>query len=90
MLALQNAAGFIQSRLADRMTSRFLPTLTFVLDEGVKKSLEISRILAEERARGGLGPAEGGEDAEVLADAPDVSEGEDGDDELREVPAAPK
>ncbi len=89
VLALQNAAGFIQSRLADRMTSRFLPTLTFVLDEGVKKSLEISRILAEERAKGGLGPADEGDEADEAL-AGDADEGGGGGERPPEVPAAPK
>ena len=48
---LQNSAGFIQSKLADRLLTRFLPVLTFVLDDGPKKSIEVSRILAEERKR---------------------------------------
>lgn len=53
MHGLENAAGFVQSRLAKRLTTRFVPSVRFVLDEGVKKSLEISRILAEEKARSG-------------------------------------
>jgi ribosome-binding factor A len=48
--ALNHAAGFVQSRLADRMKTRFLPVLTFVLDEGVKNSIEVNRLLAEARA----------------------------------------
>ena len=48
MHGLKHAAGFVQSKLASRMKTRFTPTLTFVLDEGVKKSLEITRILKEE------------------------------------------
>ena len=48
MHGLKHAAGFIQSKLASRMKTRFTPTLKFVLDEGVKKSLEIMRILKEE------------------------------------------
>ena len=48
---LQNSAGFVQSKLADRLLTRFLPVLTFVLDDGPKKSIEVSRILAEERKR---------------------------------------
>lgn len=81
--ALQNAAGFVQSRLGDRMSTRFLPLLTFVIDEGVKKSLEVARILAEERAKGGLGPIEdevetGAATAEIEAD--DDDETEDGED----------
>ena len=48
--ALNHAAGYVQSKLADRMKTRFLPVLTFVLDEGVKNSLEVNRLLAEARA----------------------------------------
>ena len=38
---LKSAAGFIQSKLADRMKSRFVPILEFVLDEGIRNSLEV-------------------------------------------------
>jgi ribosome-binding factor A len=48
---LQSAAGFIQSRLADRMQTRFTPVIRFEIDQGVKNSLEIARILREEAAR---------------------------------------
>ena len=48
MHGLKHAAGFVQSKLASRLQTRFTPTLKFVLDEGVKKSLEITRILKAE------------------------------------------
>lgn len=48
---LRSAAGFIQSKLGDRMKSRFVPVLEFVLDEGLKNSLEVNRLLSEERIR---------------------------------------
>src|SRR6476619_3829692 len=51
MHGLRSAAGFIQTKLADRLTSRYIPHVTFVVDEGVKKSIEISRILNEENQR---------------------------------------
>jgi ribosome-binding factor A len=44
---LQNAAGFLQKKIAERIESRYTPRLTFVLDKGVKKSLEVDRILRE-------------------------------------------
>lgn len=47
LYALKRAAGFIQSKLGSRMKTRFTPVLTFVLDEGVKKSIEISRLINE-------------------------------------------
>jgi len=47
MHGLRSAAGFIQSKLAARLQTRFTPQLTFVLDEGVKKSLEVARLINE-------------------------------------------
>ena len=44
---LQSAAGFLQAKCASRIDSRYTPRLEFVLDQGVKKSIEISRILNE-------------------------------------------
>jgi len=44
---LQNAAGFLQKKIADRIETRYTPRLTFVLDKGVKNSLEVNRILRE-------------------------------------------
>ncbi len=42
---LQNAAGFLQAKLADRIDMRYTPRLQFKLDQGVKRSIEISQIL---------------------------------------------
>src|SRR6478752_615962 len=44
---LQNAAGFLQKKIAERIETRYTPRLTFVLDPGVKNSLEVNRILRE-------------------------------------------
>jgi ribosome-binding factor A len=44
---LQNAAGFLQKKIAERIETRYTPRLTFVLDKGVKNSLEVNRILRE-------------------------------------------
>ena len=44
---LQNAAGFLQKKIAERIETRYTPRLTFVLDKGVKASLEVNRILRE-------------------------------------------
>ena len=51
MHGLKSAAGFIQTKLADRLTSRYVPHVTFVLDDGVKKSIEIGRLIREETER---------------------------------------
>ena len=42
---LQSARGFLQSKLAERIETRYTPRLQFILDMGVKQSLEIARIL---------------------------------------------
>jgi ribosome-binding factor A len=47
MHGLKASAGFVQSKLAKRLTTRFVPHVTFVLDDGVKKSLEIARLIKE-------------------------------------------
>ncbi len=44
---LQNAAGFFQRKIADRIQTRYTPRLTFVLDKGVKNSLNVARILKD-------------------------------------------
>lgn len=49
---LARSAGFLQARIADRIDTRYTPRLQFILDTGVKKSLEVAKILAElERER---------------------------------------
>lgn len=64
---LQSSAGFLQSKISDRIDTRYTPRLQFVLDMGVKKSLAISRLLSdllpEEK-----GPAD--EDEAVDEDSP--------------------
>jgi ribosome-binding factor A len=44
---LQSAAGFLQSKIGKRLEIRYTPKLEFVLDLGVKKSIEVARILHE-------------------------------------------
>src|SRR6476661_3485419 len=44
---LQNAAGYLQSRISERIDTRYTPRLRFELDLGVKKSLAISQMLDE-------------------------------------------
>ena len=44
---LQSAAGFLQAKIAERIELRYTPRLAFILDQGVKRSIEISRILDE-------------------------------------------
>jgi ribosome-binding factor A len=61
MHGLQSAAGFVQKKLADRLTTRYVPAISFVLDKGVKNALEVARLLREARAAdaGSTTPADG-------------------------------
>jgi len=44
---LQNSVGFLQSKISDRIETRYIPRLTFVMDEGVKKSVAVQQILEQ-------------------------------------------
>jgi len=44
---LENAAGFLQRKVGDRLDTRYTPRLKFELDTGVKKSLAVARILED-------------------------------------------
>jgi ribosome-binding factor A len=63
MHGLRHCAGFVQSKLADRLKTRFTPVIHFVLDQGVKNSIEITRLineaLAETAPADKAGPADG-------------------------------
>ncbi len=51
MHGLRHSAGFIQFKLASRLKTRFTPVIRFVLDEGVKKSIEVTRLINEALAQ---------------------------------------
>jgi ribosome-binding factor A len=44
---LNRAAGFLQARVAARLQTRFTPILSFKLDDSVKKSIELGRLIDE-------------------------------------------
>ncbi len=44
---LASSAGFLQAQLAERIDTRYTPRLAFKLDAGVKRSIEIARMLDE-------------------------------------------
>lgn len=44
---LQNSAGFLQQKVSQRIDTRYTPRLKFMLDRGVKNSIEVARILDE-------------------------------------------
>ena len=80
MHGLKSAAGFVQTKVADRLTSRYVPHITFVLDEGVKKSIEIARLIREENERLAADARAAGKTIEAV-DVPAVEAPDDQDDE---------
>ena len=44
---LQNSAGFLQQKIANRIDTRYTPKLKFVLDKGIKNAFAVTRILDE-------------------------------------------
>jgi ribosome-binding factor A len=78
---LQNSAGFLQQKVARRIETRYTPRLTFLLDQGVKHSLEVSRLLSQ------LLPAEAkpDEETDVVGDEEETFDG----DETRDTDTLP-
>src|SRR5260370_39648842 len=62
---LRHAAGFVQSKLAKRLQTRFTPVVTFVLDQGVKHSIEMTRLINEALSQGAPPPGAAVPDAGV-------------------------
>ncbi len=46
---LQNSAGFLQSKIATRIDTRYTPRLQFKIDKGIQHSLEVGEILEKIR-----------------------------------------
>jgi ribosome-binding factor A len=51
MHGLKRSAGYVQSKLGNRLKTRFTPSVRFVKDEGVKQSIEITRLIHEAMAQ---------------------------------------
>ena len=82
MQGLKSAAGFLQSKVANRIDTRYTPKLEFVLDMGVKKSIEMAEILARvlpstRDTDDGSAPAAGDDIDDETADDEVVDDGED-------------
>jgi ribosome-binding factor A len=80
---LESASGFLQQRINDRIDTRYTPKLKFVLDQGVKRSIEVARILDEVLPRPPAPAAEepAGEQAIDERPAGEAPTGEHSDDD---------
>src|ERR1700676_2181545 len=68
---LQHASGFIQSKLAKRLQTRFTPMVRFILDKGVKNSIEMARLIKEALAESAPAAAAEGPDASASIESAD-------------------
>lgn len=50
MHGLNSARGFIQAKVADRLQTRYTPILSFIIDDGVKKSIAAAALIREAMA----------------------------------------
>jgi ribosome-binding factor A len=79
MHGLRHSAGYVQSKLGKRLKTRFTPTIAFVLDQGIKKSIEITRLINDALSTGLIqGPAKVAEDAPASTDVAKSEEGAPG------------
>jgi ribosome-binding factor A len=77
---LQHARGFLQAKVAARLQTKYTPALSFSLDEGVKKSIEISRLIDQAIAADADNPNRPKPD-ETLEARPVQDQDEDEDDD---------
>ncbi len=71
MHGLRSATGFLQSRVAQQLTTRYVPRLHFILDQGVKKSIAVSQLLRAEHPEAATPDAESSDESpdEITDDA---------------------
>jgi ribosome-binding factor A len=77
MHGLRSARGFIQSQIADRLELRYTPILSFVLDHGVKLSIEASSIIRQALTTAGESTVEGDTGADETSEDHAESTGEE-------------
>ena len=63
---LQSAAGYLQTKIAKRIDTRYTPRITFELDMGVKKSIAIARLLEDVLPEQSEQPADAEQGEETL------------------------
>ncbi|MCZ2344430.1 MAG: 30S ribosome-binding factor RbfA [Bacteroidales bacterium] len=68
MHGLTSSAGFIQTKVAKQLTSRYVPHVSFILDQGVKKSIEIARLIREAQGESESENSDASEDVDEVDD----------------------
>ena len=77
---LQSSAGYLQSKIGNRIDTRYTPKIQFVLDRGIKNAMTVARILEE------VLPQEAAANAEAAAtdQGEDSADGDTSDGEFDE------
>lgn len=70
MHGLTSARGYLQSKVAEYVKSRYAPELRFVIDDGIKKAVETSAILRD------VLPQDSENDTAEVGTAENVDDGE--------------
>jgi ribosome-binding factor A len=76
LYGLRRATGYIQKKLGQRIRSRYIPAIQFLVDKGVKNSIEVTRLIKEALAQSPQPPSQGSADgpaAEERVDPPHSS-----------------
>ena len=78
---LQSSAGYLQSKIGNRIDTRYTPKIQFVLDRGIKNAMTVARILEE------VLPQEAAANAEAAASdqGEDSTDGDASDGEFGET-----
>lgn len=89
---LQNAAGFLQSKIADRIETRYTPKLQFTIDKGQQNAMVVGELLAKIRREQRSTSDAGGEldDESQIGDEDEFGSEDDPDgDEIRDAASTP-
>jgi ribosome-binding factor A len=81
MSGLRSATGFLQARVANRLQTRSTPVLVFKLDDSVKKSVQMSRLIDDALANDAVAHEADESDDDELDEEIDDSEKEIEDDD---------
>ncbi|MBX9656798.1 30S ribosome-binding factor RbfA [bacterium] len=73
---LESARGFLQRKVAERLETRYTPHIEIVVDDSIKKSLEMSRILRDVLPHEDAPSPESSESGDASVDENDSEEDE--------------
>ena len=77
---LQNSAGFLQSKIANRIETRYTPRLQFTIDKGQQNALVVGELLAKIRHEQQANQADTASDQPSPDDEPTPADNEGGDE----------